>query len=290
MTRENSMRPASGYLMLLVTLALYVGAGYGIYMIVQNKDNPGPFIFLDLGLWLVAGLMCSGFTVVEPNGSKVVLLFGRYVGTIRSSGFWWVNPFSTRRPVSLRIRTLNGERLKVNDLTGNPVEIAAIIVWQVVDTYQASFDVDDYEQYVNLQSETSLRHSASAYPYDGDDDTPSLRHNTSDIQDHLLVELNDRLGRAGVKVLEARLSHLAYAPEIAGVMLRRQQAAAIISARQKIVDGAVGMVEMALERLESQNVLQLDEERKAAMVTNLMVVLCSENAAQPVLNTGTLYP
>jgi len=290
MTRENSMRPASGYLMLLVTLALYVGAGYGIYMIVQNKDNPGPFIFLDLGLWLVAGLMCSGFTVVEPNGSKVVLLCARSVGTIRSSGFWWVNPFSTRRPVSLRIRTLNGERLKVNDLTGNPVEIAAIIVWQVVDTYQASFDVDDYEQYVNLQSETSLRHSASAYPYDGDDDTPSLRHNTSDIQDHLLVELNDRLGRAGVKVLEARLSHLAYAPEIAGVMLRRQQAAAIISARQKIVDGAVGMVEMALERLESQNVLQLDEERKAAMVTNLMVVLCSENAAQPVLNTGTLYP
>lgn len=290
MTRENSMRPASGYLMLVVTLALYVGAGYGIYLIVQNKDNPGPFIFLDLGLWLLAGLMCSGFTVVEPNGSKVVLLFGRYVGTIRSSGFWWVNPFSTRRPISLRIRTLNGERLKVNDLTGNPVEIAAIIVWQVVDTYQASFDVDDYEQYVSLQSETSLRHSASAYPYDGDDDTPSLRHNTSDIQDHLLVELNDRLGRAGVKVLEARLSHLAYAPEIAGVMLRRQQAAAIISARQKIVDGAVGMVEMALERLESKNVLHLDEERKAAMVTNLMVVLCSENAAQPVLNTGTLYP
>lgn len=290
MTRENTLRPASGYLMLLVTLALYAGAGYGIYLIAQNTDRPGPYIFLDIGLWLVAGLICGGFTVVEPNGSKVVLLFGRYVGTIKSSGFWWVNPFSTRRSVSLRIRTLNGERLKVNDLTGNPVEIAAIIVWQVVDTYEASFEVDDYEQYVNLQSETSLRHSASAYPYDGDDDTPSLRHNTADIQDHLLVELNERLGRAGVKVLEARLSHLAYAPEIAGVMLRRQQAAAIIAARQKIVDGAVGMVEMALERLESQNVLHLDEERKAAMVTNLMVVLCSESAAQPVLNTGTLYP
>jgi regulator of protease activity HflC (stomatin/prohibitin superfamily) len=290
MTRENTLRPASGYLMLFLTLAAYVGAGYGIYLIVQHKDNPGPYIFLDLGLWLLASLLCAGFTVVEPNGSKVVLLFGRYVGTIKSSGFWWVNPFSTRRSVSLRIRTLNGERLKVNDLTGNPVEIAAIVVWQVVDTYQASFEVDDYEQYVSLQSETSLRHSASAYPYDGDDDTPSLRHNTSDIQDHLLVELNDRLGRAGVKVLEARLSHLAYAPEIAGVMLRRQQAAAIISARQKIVDGAVGMVEMALERLEAQKVLNLDEERKAAMVSNLMVVLCSESAAQPVLNTGTLYP
>lgn len=277
-------------LMLLVVIALFAAAVYGIFLIKQNEANPGLFIALDVALWLVASVMTGGFAVVEPGGSKVVLLFGRYVGTIKDSGFFWVNPFTNRRSVSLRVRTLNGERLKVNDLVGNPVEIAAIIVWQVNDTYRASFEVDDYAQFVNLQSETALRHSASAYPYDGDDDVPSLRHNTSDIQEHLLEELRQRLQMAGVSILEARLSHLAYAPEIAGVMLRRQQASAVIAARQKIVDGAVGMVEMALERLESKNVVHLDEERKAAMVSNLMVVLCSESAAQPVLNTGTLYP
>ena len=276
--------------MLLLNLALFFGAAYGVYLISKNEANPGMYIAGDVVLWIAASLMSGGFTVVEPGGSKVVLLFGRYLGTIKDSGFYWVNPFTNRRAVSLRVRTLNGERLKVNDLVGNPVEIAAIIVWQVSDTYRASFEVDDYAQYVNLQSETALRHSASAYPYDGDDDVPSLRHNTSEIQEHLLEELRQRLKMAGVDVLEARLSHLAYAPEIAGVMLRRQQASAVIAARQKIVDGAVGMVEMALERLESKNVVHLDEERKAAMVSNLMVVLCSESAAQPVLNTGTLYP
>lgn len=290
MSNEKVIKPAPGMLMLLVVIGLFAAAVYGIFLIKQNEANPGLFIALDVALWLVASLMAAGFAIVEPGDSKVVLLFGRYVGTIKDSGFYWVNPFTIRRPVSLRVRTLNGERLKVNDLVGNPVEIAAIIVWQVNDTYRASFEVDDYAQYVNLQSETALRHSASAYPYDGDDDMPSLRHNTSEIQEHLLEELRQRLQMAGVDVLEARLSHLAYAPEIAGVMLRRQQASAVIAARQKIVDGAVGMVEMALERLESKNVVHLDEERKAAMVSNLMVVLCSESAAQPVLNTGTLYP
>ncbi|MBX7132390.1 MAG: SPFH domain-containing protein [Fimbriimonadaceae bacterium] len=290
MSNEKAIKPAPGMLMLLVVIALFAAAVYGIFLIKQNEANPGLFIALDVALWLVASVMTGGFAVVEPGGSKVVLLFGRYVGTIKDSGFFWVNPFTNRRSVSLRVRTLNGERLKVNDLVGNPVEIAAIIVWQVNDTYRASFEVDDYAQFVNLQSETALRHSASAYPYDGDDDVPSLRHNTSDIQEHLLEELRQRLQMAGVSILEARLSHLAYAPEIAGVMLRRQQASAVIAARQKIVDGAVGMVEMALERLESKNVVHLDEERKAAMVSNLMVVLCSESAAQPVLNTGTLYP
>lgn len=288
-TRERALRPLPGMVMLFVNLALFAGAIYGIVLMVRNPDQPGLYVTLDVVLWLVASLMCAGFTVIEPNGSKVVLLFGRYVGSIKTSGFFWVNPFTTRRSVSLRIRTLNGERLKVNDLVGNPIEIALVLVWQVVDTFDACFEVDDYEQYVALQSETSLRHSASAYPYDGDDDTPSLRHNTGDIQEHLLEELGTRLRRAGVRVLEARLSHLAYAPEIAGVMLRRQQAAAIIAARQRIVDGAVGMVEMALARLEEQKVVNLDDERKAAMVSNLMVVLCGETAAQPVLNTGTLY-
>lgn len=290
MTHEKSLKPAPGLAMLFLVVLLYAAAIGGIFLMVAFKDNVGPWVVLDVVLWTVAGLMCSGFTIVEPGGSKVVLLFGRYVGTIKDSGFWWVNPFTNRRAVSLRVRTLNGERLKVNDQVGNPVEIAIILVWQVVDTYCASFEVDNYEQYVTLQSETALRHSASAYPYDGEDDSPSLRHNTAEIQDHLLVELRGNLKKAGVHVLEARLSHLAYAPEIAGVMLRRQQATAVIAARQKIVDGAVGMVEMALSQLQSKDIVHLDDERKAAMVSNLMVVLCSETAAQPVLNTGTLYP
>jgi regulator of protease activity HflC (stomatin/prohibitin superfamily) len=241
-------------------------------------------------LGLATALMPGGFFTVEPNGSKVLILFGSYKGTVKKSGFHWANPFLAKRPVSLRARTLNGERLKVNDQTGNPVEIAAIIIWQVIDTYKATFEVDLYEDYVRLQSETALRHSASTYPYDADEPQVSLIRNTDEISAHLKDELQARLARAGVQVLEARLSHLAYAPEIAGVMLRKQQASAIIAARSRIVDGAVGMVQMALQHLEERKVVDLDDERKAAMVTNLLVVLCSESAAQPVLNAGTLYP
>jgi regulator of protease activity HflC (stomatin/prohibitin superfamily) len=243
---------------------------------------------------LVLLLICAvltpiGLMIVEPNGSKVILLFGSYKGTVKRSGFQWANPFTTRRVVSLRARTLNGEQLKVNDLTGNPVEIAAIVVWRVRDTFAASFEVDDYVDYVATQSETAVRHLASSYPYDADEKTISLRRNVDEVSSSLQTELQERLGRAGVEVMEARLSHLAYAPEIASAMLRRQQAAAIIAARQRIVEGAVGMVEMALARLEEVQGLTLDEERKAAMISNLLVVLCSESAAQPVLNTGTLY-
>jgi len=293
MTHEKEVRAASGGLMLIVVLAMFIAGGYGIYRSAMLDEAGQPFGWVlagSIALITLASVFCGGFFVVEPKGSRVLLLFGAYKGTVKHDGFHWTNPFMTKRKLSLRVRTLNGERLKVNDLAGNPVEIAAIIVWQVNDTYEASFEVDNYEQYVALQSETAVRHNAGTYPYDAEDDTISLRRNTEEVSEHLKVELNDRLRRAGVEVLEARLSHLAYAPEIAGAMLRRQQAAAIIAARQRIVDGAVGMVEMALQRMKTEGVIKLDEERQAAMVSNLMVVLCSEHAAQPVVNTGTLYP
>jgi regulator of protease activity HflC (stomatin/prohibitin superfamily) len=220
----------------------------------------------------------------------VLILFGSYVGTVRDSGWWWTNPFNTRRRVSLRVRSLNGHTIKVNDHAGNPVEIAAVVVWKVQDTAQAAFDVENYEDFVSVQSETAVRHLASIYPYDEyDHDAISLRGSTDKVSEALRTELQERLRPAGVEIVEARLSHLAYAPEIAGAMLQRQQAAAIIAARQRIVEGAVGMVEMALERLSANKIVELDEERKAAMVSNLLVVLCGERAATPVLNTGTLY-
>ena len=293
MTHEKEVRAANGWLMLFVLIALYAVAASLLVNAVQAGENAPGFAAKIIGfvaIMVVNGISMGGFFIVEPNGSKVLLLFGNYKGTVKLPGFHWTNPFMSKRKVSLRVRTLNGERLKVNDLAGNPVEIAAIIVWKVNDTYEASFEVDDYEQYVALQSETAVRHNASSYNYDAEDDAISLRRNTEEVSEHLKVELNERLRRAGVEVLEARLSHLAYAPEIAGAMLRRQQAAAIIAARQRIVDGAVGMVEMALTRMKNEGVIQLDAERQAAMVSNLMVVLCSEHAAQPVVNAGTLYP
>lgn len=276
-----------GALMLIVTLLIWIG---GPWLIVQgaraeNGAFAGPGVLI-----VVLNIVTScGFFIVEPNGSKVLTLFGNYKGTTKSAGFHWVNPFTMRRDVSLRARTLNGERLKVNDSAGNPIEIAAIVVWQVDDTYDATFRVDNYEQYVAMQSETALRHTASIFPYDADEETVSLRRNTAEVAERLKEELGERLEISGIKIIEARLSHLAYAPEIAGAMLRRQQASAVIAARQIIVDGAVGMVELALERIEREGVVKLDEDRKATMVSNLMVVLCSEQAAQPVLNTGTLY-
>lgn len=291
MSHEREIRPISGWLILVVFIALLVIETAMLIGLARESPNsfPPSAGLVVLAIVLTCSLIPGGWVVVEPNGSAVLLLAGRYKGTIKDSGFKWVCPFYSKRKVSLRIRTLNGDKLKVNDLAGNPVEIAAIVVWKVRDTYDASFEVDNYVQYVQLQSETAVRHLASSYPYDAEDEHESLRRNADEVSKALQAELQDRLAPAGVEVMEARLSHLAYAPEIAGAMLRRQQASAIIAARQKIVEGAVGMVEMALDRLEEYQKLPLDDERKAAMVSNLLVVLCSEHAAQPVVNAGTLY-
>lgn len=293
MIHEKEKKAIPGFLMLFIVLAMY---GYAFYMIFQmiklGENNPGIGTLVGgmIGLFVLAGIASGGFFIIEPNGSKVLLLFGKYVGTVKSAGFHWTNPFYSKRNISLRAQTLNGQRLKVNDSVGNPVEIAAIVIWQVMDTYKASFDVEYYGDFVNLQSETAIRHLASSYPYDADEGTICLMRNTDEISKHLGIELEERLVLAGIKVLEARLSHLAYAQEIAGVMLRKQQAAAVIAARTRIVDGAVGMVQMALAHLEKDKIVHLDEERKAAMVSNLLVVLCSESQVQPVVNSGTLYP
>lgn len=293
MKHEYEVRGIPGWLMLLVSIALFAGGVWSIVALARLSEQGGTVGGMEVGrlivLWLLWSLSLPGFFIVEPNGSKVLLLFGKYKGTVKDSGFHWTNPFMTKRALSLRVRTLNGEKLKVNDLSGNPVEIAAIVVWKVRETYEAAFEVDNYEDYVMMQSETAVRHSASSYPYDAEDDTVSLRRNTTEVSEHLTLELGERLSRAGVEVLEARLSHLAYAPEIASAMLRRQQAAAIIAARQKIVEGAVSMVDMALKHIEKDNIVALDDERKAQMMSNLLVVLCSDHAAQPVLNAGTLY-
>ncbi|QYK52201.1 MAG: SPFH domain-containing protein [Fimbriimonadaceae bacterium] len=284
---EKSIRVLPGMIMLLVTLALGAGMLYGFIRGAATDD--GGLAIMALGCMVAFILMLSGFFVVEPNGSKVLLLFGKYVGTVKKDGFHWTNPFQSKRNMSLRVRTFNGEKLKVNDASGNPIEIAIVVVWRVVDTYAASFDVDMYDSYVHLQSETALRHSAGSYPYDASDDQVSLRQNADEVSQHIKDELQSKLKIAGVEVLEARIAHLAYASEIAGAMLRRQQAAAVIAARQLIVDGAVGMVEQALERMDREKMINLDEERKAAMVSNLMVVLCSDHQATPVVNTGSLY-
>ncbi|MCA9730318.1 MAG: SPFH domain-containing protein [Candidatus Eisenbacteria bacterium] len=246
---------------------------------------------------LLAVFLTAGFCVVNPNQAAVLVLFGNYRGSIKQNGFWWTNPLLKRSKISLRARTLNSEKLKVNDARGNPIEIGAVVVWQVRETAQASFDVDDYGHFVSTQSETAVRKLASSYPYDGPDTGPgdgpedimSLRGATDEINHHLQEELGQRLSRAGVEVIEARLSHLAYAPEIAGAMLQRQQAEAVVAARYKIVEGAVGMVQDALGLLKEGSVVELDDERRAAMVSNLMVVLCGDHSTSPVVNVGTLY-
>jgi regulator of protease activity HflC (stomatin/prohibitin superfamily) len=245
-------------------------------------------LVVGLGFLTVLGL--SGLFALQPNEGMVLTLFGRYLGTVRDSGLHWANPFAKRTKVSLRVRNFNGDKLKVNDKRGNPIEIAAVVVWRVQDTAQAVFDVDHYESYVSVQSETAVRHVATSYAYDdGEGDEATLRAGGDLVSQALLNELQARLQRAGVVVDEARITHLAYAPEIAQAMLRRQQAEAVIAARQKIVHGAVSMVEMALRELSAKKVVELDEERKAAMVSNLLVVLCGESEAQPVINAGTLY-
>jgi hypothetical protein len=289
MTQERRVSALSGVLGLTVAIILFALA---IYVAVQAKTQDRPLLLLTgmLPLLVLGSLAAGGLFTVQPNQAVVLILFGTYVGTVRDSGWWWTNPFNTRKRISLRVRSLNGHTIKVNDHAGNPVEIAAVVVWKVLETAQATFDVENYEEFVPVQSETAVRHLASEYPYDEPDTNGiSLRGSTDKVSEFLRAELQERLRQAGVEVIEARLSHLAYAPEIAGAMLQRQQASAIIAARQKIVDGAVGMVEMALERLSANRVVELDEERKAAMVSNLLVVLCGERAATPVLNAGTLH-
>jgi len=262
-----------------------------VWLLVSGAraDRPVVAVVAALGL-AVTMLLAAGLFMVNPNEGRVLQLFGAYVGTARTPGLRWANPFLGKRRVSLRVRNFESSRLKVNDNEGNPIEIAAVVVWKVVDTAEAVFEVDDYEHYVHVQTEAALRNLATSYPYDAHDDAhTSLRGHTATVADHLKREVQDRLAKAGVEVLEARISHLAYAPEIAAAMLQRQQAGAIIAARQRIVEGAVGMVEMALGQLSSKAIVTLDDERRAAMVSNLLVVLCGERAAQPIVNTGTIY-
>ena len=312
MSEERESTVWSGWPMLVVTIALWV---FGVVFVAVGR----PWVWVGVIGFAVAALVSLGFFTLQPNEARVLILFGRYQGTTRQVGFLWGTPlFSNgsspgwrgralgrrdpgaaqaarrlpRYKVSLRARTLNGERLKVNDLAGNPVEIAAVVVWRVEDTARAIFDVDDFEAYVGLQSETALRHLATSYAYDrgeSDEAEVTLRGNVEEVSDALKAELGQRLAKAGVVVDEARLTHLAYAPEIAQAMLRRQQAEAVIAARRKIVQGAVGMVEQALTLLSEQHVVELDEERKAAMVSNLMVVLCGDSQVSPIVNAGTLY-
>ena len=288
MIREMERRAVSGFVALALLLLFLAAAGFGLVQGVTQADKP--LIFGSLFVAVLVFLGMAGLFIVNPNEGRVLQLFGSYVGTVRQPGLRFANPFYSKRRISLRVRNFESSRLKVNDTEGNPIEIAAVVVWRVVDTAEACFEVDSYENYVHVQSESAVRNLATSYPYDAhDEQTLSLRGSTAQIADHLKREIQERLSKAGVEVIEARISHLAYAPEIASAMLQRQQAGAIIAARQRIVDGAVGMVEMALERLDRNKVVNLDGERKAAMVSNLLVVLCGERAAQPVLNTGTLY-
>jgi regulator of protease activity HflC (stomatin/prohibitin superfamily) len=288
MIREKAFAAPSGWAAVFLLIA---AAAATVWLLISGiRDRQAVWIISALVALAVEAVLAAGLFVVNPNEAKVLQLFGKYVGSAREPGLRFANPFYTKRRVSLRVRNFESTRLKVNDLDGNPIEIAAVVVWKVVDTAEAIFEVDDYENYVHVQSESALRNMATSYPYDAHDEAQlSLRGHTQSIADHLRKEIQERLLKAGVEVIEARISHLAYAPEIAAAMLQRQQAGAIIAARQRIVDGAVGMVEMALDRLARNNVVELDEERKAAMVSNLLVVLCSERSTQPIVNAGTLH-
>ena len=286
--KERQATTWNGLMMLLLFLAA-VGAGIAMVVLGVQGGSPGRIVGGLVGT-LAALFLLAGLFMVEPNQGRVLTLFGAYRGSERSTGLRWANPFMTKRAISLRVRNFETAHLKVNDADGNPVEVAAVVVWRVIDTFDAVFLVDNYEDFVHVQSESALRNLATQYTYDSHaEHEKSLRGNTIEVADQLRREIHDRLVQAGVDVQEARITHLAYAPEIAQAMLQRQQATAIIAARQKIVEGAVGMVEMALDRLSENKIVELDEERKAAMVSNLLVVLCSERAATPVVNAGTLY-
>lgn len=284
MSEEKTISPINGYFMLFIFIILFFG---GIAMVL-NTGSPWFGFAILLGFVLAFGLV-----LVNPNSSRVLLLFGRYVGTIKKNGLFWVNPLYTKKKISLRASNFDSERLKVNDKLGNPVMISTILVWRVTDTYKAAFDVDDYKNFVRVQTDAAVRKLASMYPYDNFADENleediTLRSSVNEVSDNLEKEVQERLAMAGIEVLEARIGYLAYANEIASAMLKRQQATAIVAARHKIVEGAVSMVEMALAELNEKDIVELDEERKAAMVSNLMVVLCSDKDAAPIVNTGTL--
>jgi len=288
MIRENVRTVSSGYLMLAVLAAAQIGFGYAIFRAAVAISIPG---IIGFALASVIVAICwAGLFMVHPNEAKVLQLFGKYVGTAHEPGLKWANPFYAKTAVSTRVRNFESGKLKVNDSRGSPIEIAAVVVWKVFDTAEALFEVDDYEEFVQIQSESALRNLSTTYPYEPHEgEGTALRSHPAEIAQALRDEIQDRLEQAGVTVIEARISHLAYAPEIANAMLRRQQASAIIAARKQLVRGAVGMVEMALDELKKGGVVELDEERKASMVSNLLVVLCGEESAQPVVNTGSLY-
>jgi regulator of protease activity HflC (stomatin/prohibitin superfamily) len=287
MIREKAAGNPTGYVPLVLGLG---GVLLGVYMAFRLAQHGLPAVFLTVLVFMASTLVLGGLFVVNPNEARVLQLFGAYVGTAREAGLRWANPFYSKKRISVRVRNFETGKLKVNDASGNPVEIATVVVWRVVDTAEATFNVDDYKDFVHVQSEAALRNLATRYPYvTYEAEEKSLSVHIAEISAQLRTEIQERLEKAGVEVLEARISHLAYAPEIAAVMLRRQQAVAVVAARTKIVEGAVGMVEMALESLSRRDVIHLDEERKASMVSNLLVVLCSEHNTQPVVNTGTLY-
>lgn len=285
MKNETSFNGWNGYLMLAILLVLVTGSVLGLIFYQQLI-----YVFIPI---LVVSLFCmAGLAVVDPNEALVLVLFGKYAGTVRENGFFWLNPFFVRKKISLRARNFDGVPIKVNDSVGNPIMIGLVLVWKVEDTFRASFEVDEYEHFVTVQSDAALRKLAGTYPYDNFEDAKAeitLRSGVDEVNEQLAAELVERLTIAGIKVIEARINSLAYAAEIAGAMLRRQQAQAVVSARSKIVEGAVGMVQMALTQLSEKGIIDLDEERKAAMVSNLMVVLCSDVSAQPIVNAGTLH-
>lgn len=311
MHAEKHAKPMTGWFALVMVLVLFFG---GLAILILGANLEFAILVIAGIISMVAGGVAScGFMAIAPNTARVLLLFGEYKGSARDSGFFWVNPFYSKKKITLRVRNFEtgsattpeqkneagqvvthksrsaGKPSKVNDSDGNPIDISAVVVWKVVDTAEALFEVDDYENYVEVQSEAALRVLASRHPYDSNDGTTSLRGNTKEVCDQLQIDIQERLDKAGVEVIEARISHLAYAPEIAAAMLQRQQASAVVAARSQIVEGAVGMVEMALEHLKRDGIIDLDEERKAAMVSNLLVVLCSDRHTQPVINTGSLY-
>jgi regulator of protease activity HflC (stomatin/prohibitin superfamily) len=288
MEKDKQSSMISGYFGVLMIL---VSWGAGILGLTISNDNPA-MIILSMLLIVLGAFIAKGLMIINPNESAVLILFGEYKGTIKINGFFWVNPFFIRKKISLRARNLNREAIKVNDKLGNPIMIGIVLVWKVEDTFKAAFDVDDYAHFVDIQSESATRRLAGHYPYDNFDDEQkemTLRSGGDEVNHKLELELSERLQLAGIKVLEARISHLAYSSEIAGAMLRRQQATAVVAARMKIVEGAVSMVELALDQLSKKQIIELDEEKKASMVSNLMVVLCSDKDTTPVVNTGTLH-
>jgi regulator of protease activity HflC (stomatin/prohibitin superfamily) len=288
--KERVAISSSGWLGILVGLGLMLGSSAVFAQIRFHQLEPAPYLFGGFAMIAFGILVLKGNFVIGPNEARVLTFFGRYTGSVREAGLRWANPFATKRAISLRTRNFETAKIKVNDIEGNPIEIGAVIVWRVVDTAQAMFDVENFATFVQIQAETALRNLAMHHPYDGHDDTMiSLRGHSDQVAELLRKEVNDKLGLAGVEVVDARIAHLAYSPEIAQAMLQRQQAGAIIAARTRIVEGAVSMVEMALEQLAKRGIVELDTERKAAMVSNLLVVLCGERSTQPVVNAGTLY-